>query len=59
MTKPDDQHDYLTGSVAGMLALFIILVGNALVAAWLFYFIYSGHSRAALNPPSLADGLAA
>ena len=40
MTKPDDQHDYLTGSVAGMLTLFIILVGNALVAAWLFYFYF-------------------
>jgi hypothetical protein len=33
MTKPDEHHDYLTSSVAGLQILFIILVGNALVAA--------------------------
>ena len=40
MTKPDEHHDYLTSSVAGLLTLFIILVGNALVAAWFFYFYF-------------------
>jgi hypothetical protein len=40
MTKPDEHHDYLTSSVAGLLTLLIILVGNALVAAWFFYFYF-------------------
>jgi putative effector of murein hydrolase LrgA (UPF0299 family) len=40
MIKRDEHHDYLTGSVAGLLILFIILVGNALVAAWFFYFYF-------------------
>ena len=40
MTKPDEDHDYLTSSVAGLLILFIILAGNALVAAWFFYFYF-------------------
>jgi hypothetical protein len=33
-----EYHDYTTSSVAGLLTLFIILVGNVLVAAWFFYF---------------------
>ena len=38
MTMPDDHHDYITGSVAGLLTLFIILGGIVLVAAW--YYVY-------------------
>jgi hypothetical protein len=36
MTMPDDHYDYITGSVAGLLTLFIILGGIVLVAAWLY-----------------------
>ena len=36
MTIHDDHHDYITGSVAGLLTLFIILGGTVLVAAWLY-----------------------
>jgi hypothetical protein len=38
MTIPDDHHDYMTGSVAGLLALFIILAGSMLVAAWFYFY---------------------
>ena len=38
MTMPDDHRDYITGSVAGLLTLFIILGGIALVAAWFYVY---------------------
>ena len=38
MTMPKEYQDYTTSSVAGLLTLFIILVGNVLVAGWFFYF---------------------
>ena len=38
MTMRDDYHDYITGSVAGLLTLFIILGGIVLVAAWLYVY---------------------
>ena len=34
MTMPSEQHDYITGSVAGILTLLIIVVGLAFVGAW-------------------------
>jgi hypothetical protein len=34
MTMPSEQHDYITGSVAGILTLLIIVVGLAFGAAW-------------------------
>ena len=37
MTMPEEYHDYTTSSVAGLLTLCIILVGNVLVAAWFLY----------------------
>ena len=38
MAVSGEQHDYITGSVAGLLTLFIIVVGLALVAAWFYGF---------------------
>lgn len=38
MTMPSEQHDYITGSVAGLLTLFIIVVGLALMGAWFYGF---------------------
>jgi hypothetical protein len=38
MTTPSEQHDYITGNVAGILTLFIIVAGLVLVAAW--FYIY-------------------
>jgi hypothetical protein len=38
MTMPSEQHDYITGSVAGILTLLIIVVGLAFVAAWFYGF---------------------
>jgi hypothetical protein len=36
MTTSSEQHDYITGSVAGLLTLFIVVVGLVLVAAWFY-----------------------
>jgi hypothetical protein len=38
MTTPvqSEQHDYITGSVAGILTLLIIAAGLVLVAAWFY-----------------------
>jgi hypothetical protein len=38
MAVPSEHHDYITGSVAGILTLFIIVVGLVLVAAWFYGF---------------------
>jgi len=38
MTMPSEQHDYITGSVAGILTLLIIVVGLAFAAAWFYGF---------------------
>jgi hypothetical protein len=35
-TSSGEQHDYITGSVAGLLTLFIIVVGLVLMAAWFY-----------------------
>ena len=34
MSMPSEQHDYITGSVAGILTLLIIVAGLAFAAAW-------------------------
>jgi hypothetical protein len=36
MTTPSEQHDYITGSVAGILTLLIIAAGLVLLAAWFY-----------------------
>jgi hypothetical protein len=36
MAVPSEHHDYITGSVAGILTLFIIAAGFVLVAAWYY-----------------------
>ncbi len=36
MTTRGEQHDYITGSVAGILTMLIILFGLALVGAWFY-----------------------
>jgi hypothetical protein len=38
MTMPDEHHDHITGSVAGLLTLLIILAAIVLVAAWFYVF---------------------
>ena len=38
MTMPSEQHDYITGSVAGLMTLLIILVGLVMMAAWFYAF---------------------
>jgi hypothetical protein len=38
MAVPSEQHDYITGSVAGLMTLLIILVGIVLMAAWFYAF---------------------
>jgi hypothetical protein len=38
MTMRDEHHDHITGSVAGLLTLLIILVTLVLVAAWFYVF---------------------
>jgi len=38
MTMPSEQHDYITGSVAGILTLLIIVVGLVFVGAWFYGF---------------------
>lgn len=35
-TIPDDQRDYITGSVAGILTLLIIAAGLVLLTVWAF-----------------------
>ncbi len=39
MAMPSEHHDYITGSVAGILTLLIVAAGLVLVAAW-FYGYY-------------------
>jgi hypothetical protein len=36
MTVPSEQHDYITGSVAGILTLLIVAAGLVLLAAWFY-----------------------
>lgn len=36
MPAPSEQHDYITGSVAGILTLLIIAAGLVLLAAWFY-----------------------
>jgi hypothetical protein len=36
MTVPGEQHDYITGSVAGILTLLIVAAGLVLLAAWFY-----------------------
>jgi hypothetical protein len=36
MSMPSDDHDYITGSVAGILTLLIIAAGLVLLAAWVY-----------------------
>jgi len=36
MSIPDEHHDYITGSVAGLLTLLIIVIGFALVGLWFY-----------------------
>ena len=36
MTAPGEQHDYLTGSVAGILTLLIVAAGLLLMVAWFY-----------------------
>jgi hypothetical protein len=38
MAVSSEQHDYITGSVAGLMTLLIILVGIVLMAAWFYAF---------------------
>lgn len=38
MSMPSEQHDYITGSVAGILTLLIIVVGLAFGVAWFYGF---------------------
>ncbi len=38
MKMPDEHYDHITGSVAGLLMLPIILVGIVLVAVWFYVF---------------------
>ena len=34
--SPGEQHDYITGSVAGILTLLIVAAGLVLLAAWFY-----------------------
>jgi hypothetical protein len=36
MSMPTEDHDYITGSVAGILTLLIIAAGLVLLAAWFY-----------------------
>jgi hypothetical protein len=36
MAVPSEHHDYITGSVAGLLTLLIIVGGLVLMAAWFY-----------------------
>ena len=36
MTMPSEHHDYLTGSVAGILTMVIVVAGLVLGAAWFY-----------------------
>jgi hypothetical protein len=36
MTMPSEHHDYITGSVAGILTLLIIAAGLVGLAAWFY-----------------------
>jgi hypothetical protein len=38
MTMPSEHHDYITGSVAGVLTLLIVVAGLVLAAAWFYAF---------------------
>jgi hypothetical protein len=38
MSMPSEQHDYITGSVAGLMTLLIVLLGLVMVAAWFYAF---------------------
>jgi hypothetical protein len=38
MAVPSEHHDYITGSVAGILTILIVVVGLALAAAWFYGF---------------------
>jgi hypothetical protein len=38
MAVSGEQHDYITGSVAGILTLLIIVFGLALAGAWFYGF---------------------
>jgi hypothetical protein len=38
MTTPGEHHDYITGSVAGLLTLLVILGGIVLVATWFYVY---------------------
>ena len=38
MAVSSEQHDYITGSVPGLMTLLIILVGIVLMAAWFYAF---------------------
>jgi len=36
MAIPSEQHDYITGSVAGIMTLLIVVLGLAFAAAWIY-----------------------
>jgi len=36
MTMPSEHHDYITGSVAGILTMVIVVAGIVLLAAWFY-----------------------
>jgi hypothetical protein len=36
MSMPSEQHDYITGSVAGLLTLLIVAAGLIFAAAWFY-----------------------
>jgi hypothetical protein len=36
MAIPSEQHDYITGSVAGIMTLLIVVLGLAFTAAWFY-----------------------
>jgi hypothetical protein len=38
MTTPNEHHDYITGSVAGLLTIFVIVAGIVLVATWFYFY---------------------
>ena len=38
MSMPSEQHDYITGSVAGLMTLLIVLIGLVMMAAWFYAF---------------------
>jgi hypothetical protein len=38
MTMPSEHHDYITGSVAGILTLLVVVAGLGLVVAWFYGF---------------------